>query len=254
MGGFLRYSGESAFFSQPQTTSTGRPQVAPPLPLLFLSANKGGIRCLFDIKKGLTSSSPPLQIPQFIAVILLCIWKIPRGVKFMCYYLSGLGGATSPILYSWVNISTSLSSNPCPSGTRPPGVPSRVSQIANHPPLPSSAMRKDPEQRALILSSMMTAGFASNLFIPLLAYPTKEAPRYPKGYPTSIAFNILYFIVWGAGFYLYRNSNTQVGNDDDAVSEGESADAKSIEEKSIGEVTAEKSIGEAAPVAVLEKQ
>ncbi|KAI5478899.1 MFS general substrate transporter [Pseudohyphozyma bogoriensis] len=134
------------------------------------------------------------------SLILLTVWYIPAGLKLFAFYLGGFCGPTSPILYSWVNIT----------------------------------LRNDPELRSFTMASMMTAGFIGNLWIPLLTFPTKSAPRFPKGYPTAIGLNTFFLFSWGYGFWLYRHANTQVGNDDNAVTSSDS-DAKSVEEKSVGE-------------------
>lgn len=38
-----------------------------------------------------------------VGVSILTAWDVPDGAKFFAFYISGLSGMTSPILYSWVN-------------------------------------------------------------------------------------------------------------------------------------------------------
>lgn len=46
------------------------------------------------------------SIPQacmVFSLIILTVWNVPQGLKFAAFYVGGVSGATSPILYSWLN-------------------------------------------------------------------------------------------------------------------------------------------------------
>ncbi|KAJ9110729.1 hypothetical protein QFC20_002770 [Naganishia adeliensis] len=46
------------------------------------------------------------SIPQacmVFSLIVLTVWNVPQGWKFAAFYVGGVSGATSPILYSWLN-------------------------------------------------------------------------------------------------------------------------------------------------------
>jgi ACS family pantothenate transporter-like MFS transporter len=46
------------------------------------------------------------SIPQaclIFSLTVLTVWNVPQGLKFAAFYVGGLSGATSPILYSWLN-------------------------------------------------------------------------------------------------------------------------------------------------------
>ncbi|KAJ5669564.1 MFS general substrate transporter [Penicillium macrosclerotiorum] len=99
------------------------------------------------------------------SALCMIIWNIPTGLKFVAWYLFGISGCLSPILYSTVN----------------------------------TIVKDDSEERALIMGSMMTFGYSFNIWVPLLAYPTSGpygAPRWKRGWPVAFAF---YFLLW-AGF------------------------------------------------------
>lgn len=99
------------------------------------------------------------------STICMIIWNIPTGLKFFCWYLYGVAGCASPILYSAVN----------------------------------TIVRDDSEERALILGSMMTVGYSFNIWVPLLVFPTagpNGAPRWRKGWP----FILVFFVLLWAGF------------------------------------------------------
>ncbi|KAK3374730.1 MFS general substrate transporter [Podospora didyma] len=106
------------------------------------------------------------HIYEFVfCYICMIIWEIPKPLKFVAWYLFGLAGCASPILYSTVN----------------------------------TIVKGDSEERALILGTMMTVGYSFNVWVPLLLFPTAGsdgAPRWRKGWPVTYVF---YFLLW-SGF------------------------------------------------------
>jgi MFS transporter, ACS family, pantothenate transporter len=93
-------------------------------------------------------------------IIVLTIWNVPDPLKFLAFYLGGFSGMASPILYSWVNYT----------------------------------LNENYGERGLVISSMMTFGFTMQIWVPLLTFPTVEAPEFRKGYPASVVFE---FLMWG---------------------------------------------------------
>lgn len=65
----------------------------------------------------------------------------------------------SPVLYSWVN----------------------------------RTLANNYGERGLTISSMMTFGFCTQIWVPLFTFPTVEAPRFPNGYPAASVFE---FSMW----------------------------------------------------------
>jgi hypothetical protein len=55
------------------------------------------------------------------------------------------------------------------------------------------ACAADAEERAFIISSMLAIGTAFNSWVPLLAFPTKQAPRYFRGYVLEVVLQVAYF-------------------------------------------------------------
>ncbi|KUI67531.1 Pantothenate transporter liz1 [Cytospora mali] len=99
------------------------------------------------------------------STLCMIVWHIPKPLKFFAWYLFGVAGCASPILYSTVN----------------------------------SIVRDDSEERAIIMGSMMTFGYSFQIWVPLLIFPTAGpygAPRWPHGWPVTFVF---YFLLW-AGF------------------------------------------------------
>lgn len=125
------------------------------------------------------------------AVINLAIWNVPDGLKFCAFYFGGFSGMASPILYSFVN----------------------------------SRLKDNYGERGLVISSMMTFGFCSQIWVPLFTFPTVQAPRFPNGYPACIAFEfamwaILIFGVWYMARWKLRHPDVETvssQSDEEAV-------------------------------------
>ncbi|CAK7214554.1 hypothetical protein SCUCBS95973_002186 [Sporothrix curviconia] len=107
------------------------------------------------------------------STICMIIWNIPTGLKFFAWYLYGVYGCASPILYSAVN----------------------------------TIVRDDSEERALILGSMMTIGYSFNIWVPLLVFPTagpNGAPQWRHGWPFILVFFVLLWLGFCTGIVLHK--------------------------------------------------
>ncbi|EED19237.1 pantothenate transporter, putative [Talaromyces stipitatus ATCC 10500] len=126
------------------------------------------------------------------STLCMIIWHIPSGLKFVAWYLFGLSGCLSPILYSTVN----------------------------------TIVKNDSEERALILGTMMTVGYSFNIWVPLLLFPTAGpygAPRWKKGWPVTFAFLSLLLIGFLTSLVLHRRESRKMPSEvsSDAGSNGE---------------------------------
>jgi hypothetical protein len=137
-----------------------------------------------------------LQSFVLFAVINLAIWNVPDGLKFCAFYFGGFSGMASPILYSFVN----------------------------------SQLKESYGERGLVISSMMTLGFCSQIWVPLFTFPTVQAPRFPHGYPAVVVFevamwSILMLGVWYMARWKLRNpdveSTAPTSTDDSIVGDEE---------------------------------
>lgn len=118
------------------------------------------------------------------AMICLSIWDIPNELRFFCFYLGGFSGMASPILYSFVN--------------------TRLSDSYG--------------ERGLVISSMMTIGFAMQIWIPLFTFPTIQAPKFPHGYPAALVFEVAMWGIFMAGvWYMARWKLRQNRSDEERV-------------------------------------
>lgn len=66
----------------------------------------------------------------------------------------------------------------------------------------------------VVISSMMTFGFCSQIWVPLFTFPTVQAPRFPHGYPAVVVFevamwSILMFGVWYMARWKLRNPDVE---------------------------------------------
>ncbi|KAL3420595.1 hypothetical protein PVAG01_07040 [Phlyctema vagabunda] len=86
-------------------------------------------------------------------LIILSIWNVPEAAKWYAFSTTYSAVAVSSVLYGWANI----------------------------------ILRRDGQDRASILILMTAIATSTNAWIPLLVYPTTEAPRFRKGYPYSAA-------------------------------------------------------------------
>ena len=135
------------------------------------------------------------------AVIVLSIWNVPDGLKFCAFYFGGFSGMASPILYSFVN-------------TRLPD---------------------NYGERGLVISSMMTFGFCSQIWVPLFTFPTVQAPQFPHGYPACVVFEVAMWAILMFGVVYMARWKLRHPDLDEAVDvqdeEGRQTDVASDDEK-----------------------
>ena len=135
----------------------------------------------------------------FFALIVLSIWNVPDGLKFCAFYFGGFSGMASPILYSFVN----------------------------------TQLKESYGERGLVISSMMTLGFCSQIWVPLFTYPTVQAPQFPHGYPASTVFEfamwaILMFGVWFMPRWNARRGIDQGDHEISSVEEGSEEGSEAV--------------------------
>ncbi|RMZ79996.1 hypothetical protein DV738_g2932, partial [Chaetothyriales sp. CBS 135597] len=95
-----------------------------------------------------------LQVLMIFANILLSVWHIPKSALMFAYYISYAGSAATPVLISWAN---TLNSG-------------------------------DPTLRQLQVASANVVSYAWVLWVPLVLFPTYDAPKYKYGYQVLILF------------------------------------------------------------------
>ncbi|KAJ9144612.1 Major facilitator superfamily transporter [Pleurostoma richardsiae] len=88
---------------------------------------------------------------NFTGLVILATWHVPEAAKWFAFSVSYSSVAVSSVLYGWANV----------------------------------ILRDNIEERSLTLVLMTTIATSTNAWIPLLVYPTVEAPRFPRGYVYS---------------------------------------------------------------------
>jgi len=111
-----------------------------------------------------------VQTIVLFAMVVLRIWHIPIGLKFVAYMLLGVSSSPNPLIFGLVNQMT----------------------------------RRDAEERAITIGSMMTFGWAIFAWLPLIIFPTVEAPQWTKGYTTTIVLTIVSTSLFMLAMYLHR--------------------------------------------------
>lgn len=132
-----------------------------------------------------------------IFTLIMTIYNVPRGAVFFAFYIAGLIGAGSPILFATLN------------------------RILKH----------DQEQKAIIMGSTMSFGFLAFTFVPLGLFPTSEsqgakaAPRWIMGWPAALAFSLLMGVLYILTTYLDNRDRAKSGYNenpqDDVVTDDE---------------------------------
>lgn len=114
------------------------------------------------VERLLTNKIHKMQTTMFFACLMLSIWNIPNALKFVAFYLSGFSGMASPIL------------------VRVPIAPLSCPQTAEYKTNSCSffykmqytwvnfTLKENYGERGLIISSMMTMGFSTSIWVPLL--------------------------------------------------------------------------------------
>jgi ACS family pantothenate transporter-like MFS transporter len=148
----------------------------------------------------------------FFAIIVLAVWDVPDILKFVAFYFGGFSGMASPILYSWVN----------------------------------RTLANNYGERGLIISSMMTFGFCTQIWVPLFTFPTVEAPRFPNGYPAASVFEFSMWATLMTGVWYMKRWEAKHPDLEPIVGTGQVDHSSSTElESQIVRFGAEKSSGQA---------
>ncbi|CCH44174.1 Vitamin H transporter [Wickerhamomyces ciferrii] len=147
-----------------------------------------------------------------VFTLIMTIYHVPIPAVFFAFYIAGLIGAGSPILFATIN------------------------RILKH----------DPEQKAIVLGSTMSFGFIAFTWIPLGLYPTAEsegkkaAPQWRIGYPVALFCSILMGALFLLSDYLERRDKAKLGittrPEDEAVSDDEYEDSTGSSSLSVEDV------------------
>lgn len=91
-----------------------------------------------------------------IGLLILVIWNVPESAKWFAFNTNYACVAMSSVLYGWAN----------------------------------DILKHDVDERATTLIVMNTIAQSTTAWTYLLTFPTSEAPRFPKGYPFTLAMSL----------------------------------------------------------------
>ncbi|KAF2164071.1 hypothetical protein M409DRAFT_37100 [Zasmidium cellare ATCC 36951] len=95
-----------------------------------------------------------LQFWMILSNILLSVWNIPKAALMFAYYISYAGSAATPVFIAW---GAKLNAG-------------------------------DPNLRQLLVAVSNVVSYAWVLWVPLVLFPTYDAPKYKYGYQILILF------------------------------------------------------------------
>lgn len=136
-----------------------------------------------------------IQLLMMFSNILLTVWHIPKSALMFAYYLSYCGSAATPILISWA---TRLNAS-------------------------------DASVRQLLVATANVVSYAWVLWVPLVLFPTYDAPKYKYGYQILILFGGLAIISVTVMWYAYRRrglKQARTGGEEGAGAQVESETRK----------------------------
>ncbi|KAJ5901479.1 pantothenate transporter liz1 [Penicillium taxi] len=111
-----------------------------------------------------------IQLLMMLSNILLSIWTIPKAALMFAFYLSYAGSAATPVLIAWANTLNAA----------------------------------DPTLRHLLVAVANVVSYAWVLWVPLVLFPTQDAPKYKYGYQILILFGGLAIISVTFMGYMHR--------------------------------------------------
>lgn len=144
----------------------------------YLPTGGNALNIVFTVTTGIIADHTGWNYPMIVAIqflmmfsnILLTVWNIPKSALMFAYYLSYCGSAATPILISWA---TRLNAG-------------------------------DPSVRQLLVATANVVSYAWVLWVPLVLFPTYDAPKYKYGYQILILFGGLAIISVSVMWYMYR--------------------------------------------------
>ncbi|SPN98661.1 related to transporter protein [Cephalotrichum gorgonifer] len=111
-----------------------------------------------------------IQVLMMFSNVLLSVWHIPKGGLMFAFYLSYAGSAATPPLLSWAYKLNAGNSS----------------------------------VRQLLVATANVVSYAWVLWVPLVLFPTYDAPHYKYGYQILILFGGVSVITVTLMWYLYR--------------------------------------------------
>jgi ACS family pantothenate transporter-like MFS transporter len=162
------------------------------LKINYLPTGGSALNIVFTVTSGIIADHTGWNYPMIVVIqllmmfsnILLTVWHIPKSALMFAYYLSYCGSAATPLLISW--------------GTK--------------------VNAADATIRQLLVATANVVSYAWVLWVPLVLFPTYDAPKYQYGYQILILFGGIAIISVTLMWYMYRRRAQQheAGRGDEA--------------------------------------
>ncbi|KAB8292889.1 hypothetical protein EYC80_007255 [Monilinia laxa] len=117
-----------------------------------------------------------LLVLMMVSNIILSVWNVPKPALMFAYYISYAGSATTPVLIAWGH----------------------------------NLNAANPNLRQLLVATANIVSYAWVLWVPLVLFPTYDAPKYAYGYQVLILFGGLAIVGITLMAYLYRREGKQL--------------------------------------------
>ncbi|KAH8700473.1 putative allantoate permease [Talaromyces proteolyticus] len=120
------------------------------------------------------------SVPVLIGVALLVAYDVGEAGRLAAFIITGFEGAISPLTMSWATV----------------------------------VMANDAEERAIVTASMNAIGQAMAAWTQILQYPATSAPRFRKGFISSLSTTVVQFLSIALIAFLSnreRRRRSQVG-------------------------------------------
>lgn len=161
-------------------------------------------------KACLVTAEQPFKFGMIFPAILMCIWNIPNGLKFFAFYFSGISQMGSPIFMSNIIADDWAFSD----------VRDTVFVDKYHSTIQSGRAKFEYQlvydYGILLLYlgkyvfTFWCVQFLTWVQVPLFTFPTVEAPEWRHGYPPTVVFAFVqYILVLFGMWYMNRNPAAQ---------------------------------------------
>jgi hypothetical protein len=189
-GGYLLWLKSLKRFSTPKVNQLGT--TAPALGILYVLF----VNFSSDLLWGPSGAIAFAHAWNFTAMVILATWKVPEAAKWFAFNSAYTQVAMSSVLYGWAN----------------------------------DILRHNTAERSFIIVFMNLVAQSTTAWTGILAFPTKEGPRFLKGWTFCAVCSVLlvvftYAVIGPLAKKLDRKHENDAESTEDVVSEQSSAKA-----------------------------
>lgn len=154
-GGYLLWLKSLNRYSKSRIKELGA--ITPALGILYTL----GVCFASDLILGPAWAITVAHVWSIIGLVILTVWNVPESALWFAFMTTYSAVAMSSVLYGWIN----------------------------------SQLSSSPAERSVALVLANTLAQSTTAWTPLLAFKTKEAPRFAKGYPFVMGNSVCLIIL-----------------------------------------------------------